>query len=123
VLFVDPDARRAQELANALPQSSVIAIVSSVHAAMGALRLRTPDLIVTEFELPDATCEEFIAHLHNSAATQHVLLMVVTARAAVPDKIAALRAGADDYLVRPVDPEQFVMHVQLLSRFRCQFHR
>jgi DNA-binding response OmpR family regulator len=44
--------------------------------------------------------------------------MAVTHRSLVGDKIAALQAGADDYLVKPVSPDQFDTHVQLISRFR-----
>jgi DNA-binding response OmpR family regulator len=36
----------------------------------------------------------------------------------VRDKIAALTAGADDFIVRPVSPEQFLLKIQLLGRFR-----
>jgi two-component system response regulator TctD len=49
---------------------------------------------------------------------RHVLLMVVTARSGVRDKINAFQAGADDYLVKPLDPAAFALRVQLLSRFR-----
>jgi DNA-binding response OmpR family regulator len=35
----------------------------------------------------------------------------------VRDKIAAFQAGADDYLVKPLDPHQFVVHAQMVSRF------
>jgi DNA-binding response OmpR family regulator len=47
-----------------------------------------------------------------------VLLMVLTRRSGIQDKIAALQAGADDYLVKPVEPQLFVSHVRAVSRFR-----
>lgn len=118
VLFVDPDTASAQQFVNALGNVGPVAIVPTARAALDAIQLRMPDLIVTELALPDASGIEFIAHLHTMPATQHVLLLVVTARTAIGDKIAAFQAGADDYLVKPVAPDLFVTHVQLVSRFR-----
>lgn len=118
VLFVDPDVRRAQQLARSLPTSALVAFAQSAGAALQVISLRRPDLIVTELDLPDLFGVDLIARLQNTPATHHVLVMVVTARSAVRDKIAALRAGADDYVVAPVAPDTFALRVQLLSRFR-----
>jgi DNA-binding response OmpR family regulator len=85
---------------------------------MQDISIRRPDLIITQLDLPDLSGVDFIARLQNTPATHHVLVMVVTARSAVRDKIAALKAGADDYVVAPVAPDTFALHVQLLSRFR-----
>jgi DNA-binding response OmpR family regulator len=109
---------RAQQLARALPASALVAFAQSAGAAQQAISLRRPDLVVTELDLPDLLGVDFITRLQNTPATHHVLVMVVTARRAVHDKIAALRAGADDYIVAPVAPDNFALHVQLLSRFR-----
>ncbi|MGH8324697.1 MAG: DNA-binding response regulator, partial [Steroidobacteraceae bacterium] len=58
-----------------------------------------------------------IRYLHRTPALRRLLVMVVTSRAAVADKIAAFQAGADDYLVKPVDPEFFALRVRLLMGF------
>jgi two-component system, OmpR family, response regulator len=116
VLIVDPDADGARRLAAALAPN-IIAIVGSARAAFDAIQVRMPDLIVTELDLPDLPGVEFIARIHAAPATHNVLLLVATRRTAVRDKIAAFQAGADDYLVKPLSPEQFVAHAQLVSRF------
>lgn len=118
VLFVDADPRRPEALIRQLPQNCTVAIVSSIQATMVAISQQVPDLIVTDLELPDGNGSQLLARVHHNPATRHALLMVVTSRATLHDKIAALEAGADDYLVRPVDPERFALHVQLVSRFR-----
>jgi DNA-binding response OmpR family regulator len=118
VLFIDPDAQSAERLSRALTGVSAVAIVPTAQAAISAMSLRMPNLIVTEIDLPDANGIELIARLHANPATHNVLLLVVTHRTSVPDKIAAFQAGADDYLVKPVEPQQFMTHIQLISRFR-----
>ena len=118
VLFVEPDQSSAERLSRTLTNLSAVAIVPSAHAALNAISLHIPSLIITEIDLPDANGLEFIAKVHATPAMRHVLLMVVTSRSGVRDKISAFQAGADDYLVKPVDPEFFALRVQLLSRFR-----
>lgn len=118
ILFVDPDRQRSERLADAVRATCVVGLAPSAHIALEALRQRLPDLIVTELDLPDMGGVEFISRVHNDPVMRHVLIMVVTNRAAVRDKIAALTAGADDFIVRPVTAEQFLLKTQLLGRFR-----
>jgi DNA-binding response OmpR family regulator len=116
ILIVDPDQEAGRRLAESLAPN-LVAVVGSAHAALDAMRFRLPDLIVTELDLPDVSGIEFIARIHAAPATRHVLLLVATKRTSVRDKVAAFQAGADDYLVKPLNPQQFVDHVQLVSRF------
>jgi DNA-binding response OmpR family regulator len=118
VLFVDPDVAHAERLAKPLRAYSAVAIVNSAQTALAAIAQRTPDLIVSEIELPDSNGLDLLKHVHATAATRNVLLMVVTRRTSVNDKIAAFQAGADDYLVKPVTADQFETHVLLVSKFR-----
>jgi DNA-binding response OmpR family regulator len=118
VLFVDPDRQGVGPLAAALARASDVSVVGSAREALAAVELRMPDLIVTELDLPDAAGVDLIAHIHRTPATHHVLLLVLTGRRSTRDKIAAFQAGADDYLVKPVDPREFALHVQLVSRFQ-----
>jgi DNA-binding response OmpR family regulator len=121
VLFIDPDLQRAERLARALRSACAVAFAPSARAAMQTIRAHVPDAVVTDLDLPDAAGIRFLTELHRAGPTRHVLLIVVTARSAIGDKIAAFQAGVDDYLVRPVDPDLFALRVQLLSRFRRHF--
>ena len=118
VLFIDPDAENAERLSRALRGVSAVAVVPTAQAAVSAMSARMPNLVVLELDLPDANGLDLITRLRNTPATRNVLLMVVTSRTGVRDKIAAFQSGADDYLVKPVEAQQFLVHVQLLSRFR-----
>jgi DNA-binding response OmpR family regulator len=117
VMMIDPDGEGARRLARQLAGVQIM-IVGSIAEAIQTLHVRMPDLIVTELDLPDDDGVRFVREVHNNVRTRHVLLVVVTRRNAIRDKIAALQAGADDYLVKPVEPQQFAMHIRAVSRFR-----
>lgn len=118
VLIIDPDLESAERLARAINARCAVAVTPNAQAGLAAMRVKMPDLIVTELDLPDIGGIDFIKSVHNTPATRNVLLMVVTSRATIRDKIAAFQAGADDFLVKPVEAQLFEIHVQLLSRFR-----
>ena len=95
-------------------------VVTDAQEAKAALRVSQPWLVVTELDLPDMRGLDLLAALHDHPVTRHVMLMIVTTRRMISDKIAGFQAGADDYLVKPVDGELFALHVQALSRLRRQ---
>jgi len=84
-----------------------------VFTAVAALR---PDVIILDLGLPDMDGTEVIQRLRLSSTTP---IIVVSVRAVASDKIAALDAGADDYLTKPCQPadlEERIRAVLFLSR-------
>lgn len=119
VLFVDPDVAFAQRLAMALGGLlSDFAVAATAQSAVEAIRARVPDVVVMELDLPDARGVELIGWLHTTQATRRVMLLALTAQASVMQKVAAFQAGADDYLVKPVEARTLATHLRLLMRFR-----
>lgn len=118
VLVIEPDASCAALLARVLGPNASVRVVGSAHAAEAAMHARLPDLIVTELDLPGMSGLELIARVYASPATHDVLLLVTTARSSVHDKIAAFQAGADDYLIKPIESVEFLRHVAMLCRFQ-----
>jgi CheY-like chemotaxis protein len=118
VLFVDPDTGGAQQLANAIRDRCATAVVASAREAYEAMRYQMPTLIVSELRLPDMAGPDFLAQLRSHPQTRHVLLMVVSSARGLQDKVRAFQAGADDFLVKPVEPAAFVAHFLSVIRFR-----
>lgn len=91
-----------------------------VHEADGVKRglieagTRRPDLIVLDLGLPDGDGVDLIRDLRSWSA---VPVIVLSARSSESDKIVALDAGADDFLVKPFGGGE------LLARVRAQLRR
>ena len=79
------------------------------------------DLIVLDRSLPDGDGVEFLRQLRGAGVTTAVLM--ISARASVPDRVAALDAGADDYLVKPFAFDEFVARCRALLRRPRAFER
>jgi len=118
VLFVDPDTGGAQLLADTIRDRYATAVVGSAREAYEAMRYQLPTLIVCELRLPDISGPDFLARLRGHPNTRHVLLMVVSSTRSLQDKVRAFQAGADDFLVKPVEPAAFLSHLLSVMRFR-----
>jgi two-component system, OmpR family, KDP operon response regulator KdpE len=87
---------------------------NEVLSAVPALR---PDVIILDLGLPDADGTEVIQRLRLSSKTPVIVLSV---RAVAADKIAALDAGADDYLTKPCQPVELDERIRAML-FRAKF--
>jgi two-component system, OmpR family, response regulator AdeR len=72
-----------------------------------------PDLILLDMMLPGMTGIEILSTLRR---TSDVPVIIVTAMGDAPDRIGALRFGADDYVVKPYHPGEVVARVQAVLR-------
>ena len=81
-----------------------------VHKAAG----QAFDLIVLDLGLPDGDGVQWLAQLRQRDRLTPVI--VLTARDRVADRILGLNSGADDYLVKPFDPDELDARIEALRR-------
>src|SRR5690606_14139108 len=67
-------------------------------SALNAFRREIPDLVVLDLRLPDMDGVDVCAEMREM---RDVPIIMLTARDTVADKVEGLRAGADDYVVKP----------------------
>ncbi len=115
ILIVEDEPEIAGYLRRGLAfEGFSVQVAADGHAAIAAARERPPDLVVLDVMLPGIDGLE-VARRLRSAST--VPIIMLTARDAVPDRVAGLDAGADDYLIKPFAFEE------LLARIRVQLRR
>ncbi len=80
---------------------------------MSELRRATPDLVVLDLMLPDIDGLEICRRIR--ASGDSVLILMLTARTAIAERVAGLDAGADDYLTKPFAHDELLARVRTLS--------
>jgi two-component system OmpR family response regulator len=83
-------------------------------SAMDAVRSACPDAVVLDVTLPDVSGLDLLPILRERFPSLPVLLL--TAKAAVEDRIAGLAAGADDYVTKPFSIEEVMLRLRALLR-------
>lgn len=113
VLVVE-DERDIREVLRRYLERADFSVVTTGSGAEALQMLFTamPDLVLLDLGLPDIDGTEVLRAMHD-----RVPVIVLTARATVEDRIAGLKLGADDYVVKPFSPTEVVLRVQaVLSR-------
>jgi two-component system, OmpR family, KDP operon response regulator KdpE len=115
VLVVEDEAEIRRFIRLSLQAESLdVAEAAGVQRGLIEAGTRRPDLVVLDLGLPDGDGIDFIRGLRTWSA---IPIIVLSARTTETDKIAALDAGADDYLVKPFGAGE------LLARVRAQLRR
>jgi two-component system, OmpR family, KDP operon response regulator KdpE len=115
VVILVEDEAQIRRFVRAALESEGCQVFEAETAQRGLIEAgtRKPDLIILDLGLPDCDGVEFIRDLR-SWATLPVL--VLSARSTEQDKIAALDAGADDYLVKPFGTGELLARVRAILR-------
>ena len=106
LLVVDdePDLRTLYELA-LLREGYEVDSAGSVAEAWEQLQVQRFHLVVTDMRLPDGTGLDLLARLDRAGRREKSI--VITAYGSAENAVEALKAGAYDYLTKPVDLRQF----------------
>ncbi len=115
ILIVDDQAVMLKLLSVPLQAEGHTVVTATTGAdALAKVRAEQPDLVILDIMLPDMSgievCQQIREHLH----LVDLPIMMLSGRTEVQDKIRGLEAGADDYITKPVDPEEMVVRVRTL---------
>ena len=109
----------AEDVAEAIATSfqrrgDAIDFAGTVADAADLLAVNDYDVVILDVNLPDGQGTEVLQGLRRQRRPTPVLIL--TARMAVEDRVAALDIGADDYLVKPFDLRELQARVRALER-------
>ncbi|MET7960464.1 response regulator [Micromonospora zamorensis] len=114
ILVVDdePQILRALRI-NLRARRYDVDVAATGAAALKAAASHPPDLVVLDLGLPDIDGVEVIRGLRGWTA---VPIIVLSGRAGSEDKVAALDAGADDYVTKPFGVEELLARIRAVTR-------
>lgn len=88
----------------------------SAAAAKTLMAKRLPNLILLDWMLPNLTGIGFAKELKKNKLTRDIPIIMLTARAEEENKVAALEAGADDYVVKPFSTGELIARIKAVMR-------
>ena len=117
VLIIEDDSYQLQQMAVwAAREGFFVRKALDGVEAFQIFQDEAPDLIVLDYHLPGLHGRELLERVRNHAVGADTPIMIVTADAARQTKIALLQQGADDFVRKPVDPEEFGARLKALAR-------
>jgi CheY-like chemotaxis protein len=116
VLIVEDDADSRNVLALLLQRlGALVEAVGSAKDAYDRLKLRRPDVLVSDIGMPDEDGYAMIRHIRQ-LSDQHIPAIALTAYARKQDAEAALSAGYDQHLPKPVAPADLIRAIKAVAR-------
>ncbi len=114
ILLVDDEVPIQRALAPLLRSRGYeIDVCGTGREAIDLVHRHPPDLIVLDLGLPDIDGTEVCRRIRQESS---VPIVVLSARGAESDKVAALDLGADDYVTKPFGPEELLARVRVALR-------
>jgi len=114
ILLVDDEQSIQRAMAPLLRSRGYsVALASTGREALALFSRERPDLVILDLGLPDIHGIEVCRQVRELADTP---ILILSARGAEKDKVAALDQGADDYMTKPFGPEELMARVRATLR-------
>jgi len=117
ILIIDDEAAIRQMVCLALThaQYDCLEAADTTEAQMQILKEK-PDLILLDWMLPKQSGVEYARTLRREKLTQHIPVIMLTARTEEEDKVRGLDSGVDDYITKPFSTRELLARIKALLR-------
>jgi two-component system KDP operon response regulator KdpE len=115
VVVIDPQLRRV--ILNALvAEGHCVVETAHYNDALQILRKTRPDLVLVDFDTTENTCLDLCREIRSASDAP---IFVFAAQHCEIDKVSALDAGADDYMVKPIAIRELLARIRAVLRRTC----
>lgn len=107
ILVVDPDAATRTLMANELRElGHDVSESENAVTALSVVQRKRPDLLLCDFSLPDLGGVELLNDVRSSEDLKTIRVLMMSARGESDDILVSLESGADDFIGKPIDPNE-----------------
>jgi diguanylate cyclase (GGDEF)-like protein len=117
ILIVDDDPDILDVLRLTIPEEEYEVLEArDGQQALDKIYERPPDLIILDYIIPKINGQEVCQKLKKDILLRHLPIIMLTGKGDVKDKVKGLDAGADDYIVKPFEPEELLARIRMTLR-------
>ena len=117
ILIVDDEKEVVDMVSRILEEEGYVAISANTsEEALEKIKKSKPDLIILDLKLPTIGGLEVCRILKSNKDTRTVPVIMLTCYDSNVEKVMGLRIGADDYIIKPFDPNELVARIKALFR-------
>jgi serine/threonine-protein kinase len=117
-LVIDDEKEIRDLVTVLLKEEADCEVIAASDGVEGLTKLEesSPDFVILDVQMPKLDGWETLKGIR---AKSDVPVMMLTAHASEQDKVRGLVGGADDYVAKPVAPDEFIARIQAMLRRRC----
>ena len=114
ILVHQHDRGLRRSLKEHLSEIGLVKPIGSDEEVLSAAIRDVPDIIISDVRLAGADGVDTVRSLRSDRRTSHIPVILLSSLTSTDDRIAGLEAGADEYLVKPVEPRELSARVRAL---------
>lgn len=118
IMIVDDDAGILQNLREILKDKYNIQIAFDGEEGWDKIMNNPPDLVISDVMMPKMDGNQLTENIKTNPKTQHIPVILFTAKGEFPFKLRGLKEGAIDYLSKPVDHEE--LKVRIMNQIKLK---
>lgn len=111
----DPDIRDVLRLTLIQEDYEVIEAPNGKDA-IGLIKTKAPNLVILDYKMPGLTGLEVCRIVKEDILLRYLPIIMLTGKGDVSDKVKGINAGADDYVVKPFEPQELMARVKMILR-------
>jgi len=117
VLLIDDEQFYFKLIRNALKAADYdLEYAKSASEGLAKIPSYEPEMLIVDLKLPEMDGFEIVKRIRRDPKFSHTPVIVITSADELSEKLKAFELGADDYLVKPFQPEELVARMGILAR-------
>lgn len=114
ILIIDDDSDILDVLNLSLSEHFTIFPAHNGQEGLALVRSKIPDLVITDYMMPVLNGPQFIKELRKDVLLRHLPVIMLTGKGETKDMVTGIEAGADDYIVKPFEPEALLARIRMI---------
>jgi diguanylate cyclase (GGDEF)-like protein len=116
VLIIDDDPDILDVLELTLSDTFTVISAKNGKEGLELVKSKAPDLVITDYNMPVMTGPEFCRNLRKDVLLRHLPVIMLTGKGETKDMVTGIESGADDYLVKPFEPETLLARIRMILK-------
>lgn len=116
VLIIDDDPDILDVLELTLSDGFTVFSAKNGKEGLEMVKAKSPDLVITDYNMPVMTGPEFCKNLRKDILLRHLPVIMLTGKGDTKDMVLGIESGADDYLIKPFEPETLLARIKMILK-------
>lgn len=116
ILTVDDDPDILDVLSLTLSDHYQVFQAPDGKTGMELVLQKMPDLVICDYMMPVMNGRELCKTLKKDLLLRHIPVIMLTGKGEVQDRISGIEAGADDYMIKPFDPDELLVRIKSILK-------
>ncbi len=114
ILIIDDDPDILDVLNLTLSETFTVISANNGKEGLEQVKTKNPDIIITDYNMPVMNGPEFCKNLRKDILLRHLPVIMLTGKGDTKDMVLGIESGADDYLIKPFEPESLLARIRMI---------